>query len=106
MRHRVRSLQEEQAQFRPGRVDPPAAAFAGDRFKVLLRGEAAERELEALLARELAMARAGIAAEASEDWDDVVREGGRRFEGVAGGDRIRAEQNARYANRTPDGGQS
>src|SRR5205823_6462870 len=67
-------LEKQQAVFRRGEEDAPAARLLHQRLIIELRHEAEQREREAVLPARLAVAAARIAAELREDRHDLVGE--------------------------------
>ncbi len=76
MGHGGGGLQQQQAVLGGRGEDAAAAGFAGDGLEVELGVEAEQGELEAVLPALLAVAGAGVAAEAGEQGLDVALEGG------------------------------
>ena len=73
VRHACRSaLSSSRLLVGRGREEPPAAAFLHQVLVVLVRLEAEQRQLEAVLAAGLAVAAAAVAAELGEDRHDLV----------------------------------
>ena len=74
MRLGVERLGENETGVRLREVEAPSTPFAREMVEVLVRREATQREPEAVLAGELAVARALIAPRAREQRDDVLAE--------------------------------
>lgn len=74
MRDKPGSLVQEEAFTRSGSEHAPAAAFVDERGVIEVGIEPQQRERETILPAGLAVAGAGIAAQAGEDGDDVVFE--------------------------------
>ena len=81
MRNREGGFCQNQARFRIGQRHAPSHRLPGQGVVIDVRIVSAKSELEAVLAGERSVARAGIAAHFGEDGNHVVSEAPRRLLG-------------------------
>ena len=79
VRKEVRRLRDQEGKLGIGGKDPPAARLVDEESVILGGLEAEEREAEAVLPVRLPVAAAGVAAEPSEDRDDLIGEADREL---------------------------
>ena len=74
VRHPRERLEQQEARVRRGGINAATAGFAGERLVIPVGRKPAQRELEAILPRELPVTAAGIAARAGEQGNNLLPE--------------------------------